>query len=233
MINGVLTRDLPEIEVMGARLAIVAAATTLLLLASLHILSSEFDPSFRMVSEYALGHYGWVLSLMFLAWGLSSWALAVAIWSQVKTRAGKVGLWFLAIAGLGEAMASVFDVTHDPGHSIAGVLGIGGFPIAAVLLSLSLSRLPAWHGVRSLLLWIANLSWISVVLLGATLVLMTIQFAQVYGGHLPQHAPTQLPAGVLGVDGWADRLFVFSNCLWVFVAAWQAMKLAGRKERNR
>src|SRR6266516_2922511 len=233
MKNEVLTRDLPEIEVIGARLSIGSAVTVLLLLVSLHVLSPEFDPSFRMVSEYALGHYGWVLSLMFLAWGISSWALALAIWSQVKTKAGKVGWWFLVIAGLGEAMASVFDVTHDPGHSIAGVLGMGGFPIAAVLLSVSLGRTQAWRGARSPLLCIASLNLISVVLLGATLVLMTVQFAQVTGGHLPQYAPAQLPAGVLGVDGWVDRLIVLSNCLWVFVAARPAMKLTGRKERNR
>ena len=229
MKNGVLTRDTPKIEVIGARLSIAAAVAVLLLLASLHVLSPEFDPAFRMVSEYALGHYGWVLPLMFLAWGMSSWALAVAIWSQVKTKAGKVGLWFLVIAGLGEAMASVFDVTRDPGHSIAGALGIGGFPIAALLLSVSLGRLHAWRGARSPLLWIANLSWISVVLLGATLVLMTVQFTQANGGQLPQHAPAQLPAGVLGLDGWADRLFILSNCLWVLVAAWQAMKLADQR----
>ena len=229
MKNGVLTRDTPKIEVIGARLSIGAAAAVLLLLASLHVLSPEFDPSFRMVSEYALGHYGWVLSLMFLAWGISSWALVVAIWSQVKTTAGKVGLWFLVIAGLGEAMASVFDVTHDPGHSIAGVLGMGGFPIAALLLSVSLGRLQAWRGAKKPLLWLANLSWISVVLLVATLVLLTVQFAQANGGQLPQHAPAHLPAGVLGLDGWADRLFVLSNCLWVLVAAWQAMKLADQR----
>src|SRR5205807_9936672 len=133
--------------------------------------SLEFEPSFGIVSEYALGRDAWVLSLMFLAWRISSWALAFAIWSQVKTKAGKVGLWFLVIAGLGEAMASVFDVTHDPGHSIAGVLGIGGFPTAAVLLSVSLGRTQTWRGAKSLLLCIANLNWISVVLLGATLAL--------------------------------------------------------------
>jgi hypothetical protein len=191
----------------------------------LHILSPEFDPSFRMVSEYALGRDAWVLSLMFLAWGMSAWALAVALWSQVKTRAGKVGLWFLVIAGLGEALAAIFDITHDTGHSIAGMLGLGGFPIAALLLSVSLGRTQAWRGARSRLLWIANLNWISVILLVATVVLMTVQFAQAYGGHLPQHAPTRLPTGVLGLDGWADRLIVLSNCLWVFVAAWQALKL--------
>ena len=229
MKNGVLTGDTPKIEVAGALLAIAAAAAALLLLASLHVLSPEFDPSWRMVSEYALGHYGWVLSLMFFTWGISAWALAVALWSQVNTLAGKVGLWFLVIAGIGEALASVFDITHDTGHSIAGVLGIGGFPIAALLLSVSLGRTQAWRGARSPLLWIANLNWISIVLLVATLVLMTVQFAQAYGGQLPQHAPTRLPAGVLGLDGWADRLFVLSNCLWVFVAAWQALKLAGQR----
>jgi hypothetical protein len=44
--------------------------------AALHILTQEFDPSWRMISEYALGHYGWLLSLTFLAWGFSTWALA-------------------------------------------------------------------------------------------------------------------------------------------------------------
>src|SRR5260370_42298158 len=92
MKNGILTRDTPKIEVIGARISIAAAVVVLLLLASLHILSPEFDPSFRMVSEYALGHYGWVLSLMFLAWGISSCALAGAIWSKGKNKAGKVGL---------------------------------------------------------------------------------------------------------------------------------------------
>src|SRR5258706_10125639 len=178
-----------------------------------------------MVSEYALGHYGWVLSLMFLAWGMSAWTLAVALWSQEKTRAGKVGLWLLVIAGLGEAMASVFDITHDTGHTIAGVLGMGGFPIAAVLLSVNLGRTPGWRGAKRPLLWIAHLSWVSLVLLGASLVLMTVQFAQANGGQLPQHAPASLPPGVLGLDGWANRLFVLSSCAWVMVAAWHTIKL--------
>ncbi len=222
---GVITRETPKLEVIAARLSIGAATATLVLLASLHILSPAFDPSFRMVSEYALGPYSWVLSLLFLAWGISAWALALALWSQVHTRAGKIGLWLLIIAGLGEAMASVFDITHDTGHSIAGVLGMGGFPIAAVLLSVSLGRIQAWRSAKSLLLWLANLNWISVVLLVATLVLMTVQIAEAYGGHLPQQAPAHLPAGVLGLDGWADRLIVLSNCLWVGVAARQVMKL--------
>ena len=214
-----------DVSGQAALLAAGSALATILLLGSLHLLSPEFAPSWRMVSEYAFGHYGWVLSLMFLSWGISSWALAVAIWPQVQTKAGRVGLWFLVVAGIGEAMASVFDVTHDTGHGIAGLLGVIGFPIAALLLSVGLGHTEAWRGTRKTLLWIANLSWMSVVLLVATLVLMTRQLTQANGGHLPQHAPKSLPPGVLGLDGWANRLLVLSYCLWVFVAAWQAIKL--------
>ena len=184
-----------------------------------------------MVSEYAFGHYGWVLSLMFLAWGTSSWALAVAIWSQVQTKFGKVGLWLLVVAGIGEALASVFDVTHYTGHAIAGLLGVAGFPVAALLVSVSLGRTEAWSSTKRALLWIANLSWISVLLLAATLVLMAVQLAKANGGQLPRHAPKSLPPGVLGLNGWANRLIVASYCLWVFVVARLAIKLR-RKTGN-
>jgi hypothetical protein len=79
-----------------SRPAVVAAlalsAGVLVTLASLHLLSPEFDPSWRVVSEYALGDYGWVLSIMFLSWAFGSWALVFAIRSQVGTWGGKIGL---------------------------------------------------------------------------------------------------------------------------------------------
>jgi hypothetical protein len=81
MKTGVLTSDPSKIEVTGARLAIATAVAALLLLFSLHVLSPEFDPSWRMVSEYALGHYGWVLSLIVLSNCL--WVF-VAAWQAMK-----------------------------------------------------------------------------------------------------------------------------------------------------
>ena len=157
MTKPLLASDPAKIVAPAAWLAMILPVATILLLASLHGLSPEFDPSWRMASEYAFGDYDWVLSLMFLCWGMSSWALAVGIWSQVQTKSGKVGLWFLVVAGIGEAMASVFDVTHATGHGIAGLLGVGGFPVAALLLSVSLGRTEAWSSAKKALLWIANL----------------------------------------------------------------------------
>lgn len=225
------TSDPLKIVEPAAWLAILATVAAVLLLASLHVLSPEFAPSWRMISEYAFGHYSWVLSLIFLSWGIGSWALAAAIWSQVQTRAGRVGLGFLVVAGIGEAMASVFDIRHEVGHGIAGLLGVLGFPIAAMLVSVDLGRTEPWRGVRRALLWIANLSWVSVVLLVATLALMTMQMFRANGGHLPQHAPELLPAGELGLDGWADRLIVLTYCAWVLVAGCMAIRL--RRERLR
>jgi hypothetical protein len=214
-----------RISVRAACVALAASAATLVVLVSLHILSPEFDPAWRMISEYALGQFGWVLSLMFLFWGVSTWALTVAIWRQVHTRAGKVGLWLLVVAGLGEAMASVFDVTHDLEHGISGLLGMGSLPIAALLVSASLDRTPGWATSSRPRRWVAWAPSLSLVLLIATTLLMMLQFIQVNGGTLPQQAPASLPPGVLGLDGWAVRLVVLANCGWQALVAWQAIKL--------
>ena len=85
---------------------------------------------------------------MFLFWGISSWALVVAIWSEVHTNAGRVGLWFLIIARIGEAMASAFDITHEIGHGLDRSAWGCRIPIAALLLSVALGRNDTWSSAR-------------------------------------------------------------------------------------
>ncbi len=220
-------KPLSEISLPAARLAIAAAAATLLLLASLHVLSPEFDPSWRMVSEYADGQYGWVLSLMFAAWALSSWALAFAIRSQLRTIGGKIGLVFLVAAGVGEAMASVFDINH-PLHGLAAAIGIPSLPIAAMSISVSLGRIQAWSVAKKALLWTANLTWVSLVLLAATFAVMIATFIQSGAKVDPSAEITALPPGVIGWVGWTNRLLVIVYCAWVAAAASQAMRMRGR-----
>jgi hypothetical protein len=210
-----------------AWLTVVLSVLVLVLVGLLHILSPEFDPSWHMVSEYALGHYGWVLSLMFLTWGASSWTLAVTLWRQVTTKSGKAGLYFLIAAGVGEVMGAVFDINHDIGHGIAGLLGMAGLPVAALLITRGLESKQDWAKAKTLMNWLAHLTWVCVVLLIASLAIMTLQFARVNGGHLPQHAPATLPAGVVALSGWANRLSVLANCLWVGFIGWHTTRMAG------
>jgi hypothetical protein len=77
------TKPLSDISVPAARISFVAAALSLVLLASLHFIEPEFNPSWRMVSEYANGHYGWVQQIVFLSLALSCVAMFTAIRSQV------------------------------------------------------------------------------------------------------------------------------------------------------
>src|SRR5579863_8064781 len=211
----------PQIAEPAAWLAILATVATMLLLAALHVLSPEFAPSWRMVSEYAFGHYAWVLSLMFFTWGMAIWALAAALWPHMQSKSGKAGALLLAISGWGGVMASYFDINHPVGHTVSGLLGVLTFPVAAFLVTAALAHRDAWRPVLRPLFWFAHLNWISIVLLIGTLVLMTMQMMRITGGHLPDHAPKVLPPGVLGLDGWADRLIILSNCVWVLIAAVQ------------
>ena len=219
MTTPVTAGDAPTISVAAARVAIGAAALVPVLLAALHVLSPEFDPSWRVVSEYAHGNYAWVLSLMFIAWALSSWALAFTIRSQLTTTAGKVGLVLLVVAGLGEAMASVFDIDH-PLHGLAGMLGVLGLPIAAMLISASLGRTAAWSVARRVLLWTANLTWMILALMIAALVTMMVGYTR---------AGNKMTPDVIALVGWPNRMLVVLFCVWVMTVAYHAIRLRDRR----
>ncbi len=219
------TLELNKASLTSARVAIAASVVVLLLLAGLHVFSPEFDPAWRMVSEYANGQYAWVLSLLFVSWGISSWALAYVLWSQVQTTGGRIGLWFLVAAGIGEAMAAVFDINHSL-HGLSAMIGIPSLSIAAMLISTSLVRAPAWSGGRKPLLWTANLTWISIVLMTIAFGVMIATFTQ-SGAEMPSNAEvvTTLPEGVIGLVGWANRILIVVYCAWVMTVARQTLKM--------
>ena len=210
---------------VAGRVSFAASVVTLVFLSALHLLSPEFDPSWRMVSEYALGNYGWVLSLMFVAWAARSWALVYAVWLHVRTRAGKLGLGFLVAAGVGEALASVFDISHTL-HSLAAMIGILSLPVAAMLISVSLSRTERWSVARKALLWTANLTWISIVLMAASFILLIVTYTQA-GGEMTSQA-TALPSGVIALVGWANRFLIIAYCVWVMIVARYAVMIKSR-----
>jgi hypothetical protein len=203
------TQPLSPSSQSAARLAFGVAATSLFLLAALHILRADLDPSWRMVSEYAVGSFGWVQTLVFLTLAISCLSLFVAIGSQVGTRWGKIGLGFLLAAPVGMVMAAMFNWEH-PLHGLSSIIGIPGFSIAALLISLSVARNPAWASARRPVIWLGHLPWIGFVLMLGTL------FA------------TLPPSGEFGpglIGGWLNRLLFLTWYAWLIVMAWQLLKL--------
>lgn len=197
----------------SATLSIGTSFGVILLLIALHFLSPEFDPSWRMVSEYANGEYRWVLSLLFILWAISSWALAFHLSSQLKTRLGKIGLFLLCLSGVGELMAAFFDINHSL-HGVAAFIGIGSFPFAAFFISKELRKIPTLTKEKRNLLLVAHLPWISGVLMVGSFALLIFTFMQ-SGADLSGGPVSEIPAGVIAVVGWANRflIIVYAACL--------------------
>lgn len=197
-----------------ARVSFVAGVTSLLSLAALHVLSPEFDPSWRMVSEYALGRYEWVLALMFVSQAVSSIALFFVLKSQIRTIGGKIGLFFLLAAGLGLTLAAIFDWSN-PLHGLAAMIGIPSQAIASIVLSVSLSRRQPQVFSRKPLLITANLVWLSLVVMQ---VLLFTGLARTGGEFGPQV-----------FIGWPNRILIVAYGAWLLTAALQASRRAEQK----
>ena len=214
-----------QISSTSSLLAIGISVAVLVLLVSLHFLSPEFNPAWRMVSEYANGKYPMILSAMFFLWGAASWALAYTLWPHLQTTAGKVGLFFLVLAGIGEAMAAVFDINLEL-HGLSAMIGIPSLSIAAMLISVALVRTESWSIARNSLLWTANLTWVSILLMAIAFAVMMATYAQA-GGDMSANAEvvTTLPKGVIALVGWANRFLIVVYCSWVMTVAWLAIKL--------
>ncbi|HEX6035828.1 MAG TPA: DUF998 domain-containing protein [Anaerolineales bacterium] len=193
----------------AAWISFAASIASLVFLAVLHLLSPEFSPSSRMVSEYALGSYGWVLLLMFLTWALSCIALFFAIKSHVMTVGGKIGLGFLLLAAVGMTMGGLFDVNHDL-HGLAAMIGMPSLPIAAVLISVSLGRNPSWTSAWRALIWTAILTWVSLVLMNIA----------IFTGFSPTGE-----ANPGAWFGWANRFLIIAYDIWLLVVAWRALHM--------
>lgn len=202
-------------------IAIGATAVSLAALIGLHVVSPEFAPSWRMVSEYANGAHAWLLAVVFLAWAASSFALLALLWPLSASTLGKVGLLFLFLAGIGQAMGGLFDINHKL-HGPAAMIGIPSLCVAAVLLTLAMVR---QAGVAAPPLWAAHLPWIGFVLmLGAFALFMSALKAAGIDVAAQTTPLNELPSGVSAYVGWANRLLFAASYNWTVLTALAALR---------
>lgn len=202
-----------------ARVSLATLLLSLFCLLILHFGSPEFEPSWRMISEYANGKYKWLLSLFFIFGGIGSMILASILWRIVDTRFAKVGVILLFISGIGGTAAAFFDVNH-PLHSLAGLLGVPSLPIAALFISYHLKSKEFWKEHKSGLLISAHATWISLVLMIISMFVMMAGF-QNAGISFEEGAkpPKSVPEGVIALGGYANRILVIVYSTWqIFIA---------------
>ena len=101
--SDVVTGPIPDKAALLARVAASAAVAFVLILAAQHLLEPEFDPSWRFISEYQLGRWGWLMTCAFYSLMVSAGALLLSLASQIRTVGGYIGLILLAISTVGFA----------------------------------------------------------------------------------------------------------------------------------
>ncbi|WP_019180270.1 DUF998 domain-containing protein [Microbacterium yannicii] len=188
---------------IAAVTALVTGGATVALIVILHVLEPEYDPSWRMISEYSVGRYGWVMRIAFVTMAISPAAMCVALWPLGG--AWTIGLAAVALGALGAAFIDA-DPIMTPraeatrvgrAHTVLGGVLLAGFPPAALL---------AGVGVMTALGWVLA---IASVVPWAGLVWFLIAAAPAHGqGGSPEIR-----------IGWPDRFCLVAYLGWVVVAA--------------
>jgi len=139
----------------------------------LHFLEPEFDPSWRMLSEYSLGRYGVLMRAAFLAAGTGVIAVAVALLESGSP--WSAGLALVALGPLGAAFLDTDPITtprtqtskRNDVHAAFGALFILGFPAAATIAGIGAARDAA---VGPVLAWASAVPWLGLAwFLGASI----------------------------------------------------------------
>lgn len=209
------TKPVTDIEVHAARISITSGVLFALLLGSLHFLEPEFDPTWRFISEYTLGKFGWLMSLAFVAIAISLASIGVAVFSRVRNMVGYIGLTILVLAVVGLLIAASFKTdpifTKQEDMTSSGQMHVLGAsldysPIALLLLSFSLARHGDWVSVKKWLFFAAILS-----------IVLTIGFI------------FTIPSdGIFGpgvYSGLVGRFLMLSYIGWLAIAALHVLKL--------
>ena len=187
----------------GASLAVaVLAVATFVAIMALHGLRGEIDPVRQVMSEYANGSHGRVMSVVFYGFGLSSLALAVRLRHGIGTlRPIFLVPLLLAAAGLALIASGLFEVerplvpdtVEEVLHSYASIAAFVLLVSAMTAVSLACRTDPRWWSFR----------WVSAGLTSVAAVAALL---------------TPLSAGT-GWSGAVQRLLGLTVLLWTLLTA--------------
>ena len=203
----------------AVRVARAGGILFLALVATLHALKPELDPSWRMVSEYQIGRHGWLMQVAFLALATSCVAAYLSLRRTLRTRMARTGGVFLLVAAVGIVIAGIFATdpitatkaeltTHGNLHGLGTMLGIPGFAIAAPLVYRGLRGRAGVAEHLTHLRLATHFVWVS---LAVFITSMAVQFEGTFGPDV--------------AIGWPNRLLVAAYAGWLVTAARTAERL--------
>ena len=207
----------------AAKVAIAAIVTYQILLIILILLRPDLDPYWHTISEWAIGPYGWLMTIGFILSSASYFALFITLRRQISGVVRWIGLGILLICSIGAFGVGAF--TMDPFdtqelttrgilHIVCGMLQAMLLPFAALLINLNLAfRNPAWAAERKALVLTAGLPLLALIGSVVHLVLYVIPLG-------PDARGPNVPIG------YPPRLVFLSYAVWVVVVARSAIRVS-------
>jgi len=182
----------------------------------IQVLRPAVDPLEATLSMYAVGPYGWLLTLGFLCLALAVVALALGIRRTLYTGArNETGILLLLLLALGVSIVATFP-TDIPGanhtaagwlHNVGAYLVFFSFPFVALSLSRVFGKDRRWRPVyRS--------SWILFLVYSALLIITLLIFEGFYA---------------TGYFGAFQRCLILLILIWFFVATGRLLTMTARK----
>jgi hypothetical protein len=194
-------------------MAVIFALLFIVILILLHFLKPEFDPKWRMISEYEIGKYGWFMRIAFFSWGLSTLSvLFILIKNGNGTLLHYMWLSILVVALFGAGIFKtdpIIEATKSISnklHTISGSLVILTFPILATILCFRYTKL--------------NFVNDPILLIGITVLTWITQFGFFSSISISQKKDPK--AGRVGPTiylGWPNRIMVLIYALWLITFA--------------
>jgi Protein of unknown function (DUF998) len=203
---------------VSAYAAIAFAVIFLSILFLLHFLKPELDPAWRMISEYEIGRFGWIMRLAFFSWGTSVLAILITIWPSLQP-ISRLWLLLIVIALFGAGIFKTNPITDNSPdlintiHTLCGAIVILTFPIAATLAVRSLLHHHLWSASQTVLIFGTVLTWIGMVAFFASIIISRI--IDPSAGRVGPHVYL----------GWPNRFMVVTSIIWIIIIAVTALQL--------
>jgi hypothetical protein len=152
-----------------AWVGISGTAFFILAVVALHFLRPDYNPASRFISEFAVGPYGWLMTIAFFALGLASVAIAFGIQKSLPPSwTGRIGTTLLGVFGAGVFIAGIFpiDVQGGPTTTTGAVhMGVSLLSFVTVIVGIfvnsrAFARDPPWksYGRLSAALGVATVA---------------------------------------------------------------------------
>jgi hypothetical membrane protein len=180
----------------------------------LHLIKPDFTPVDHMMSDYAVGQYGWVMQTAFVALsgGILMLLLGLAR-SGPRSTLAWLGIFLLGIVSVGLVVSAIYktDLEGLPStregdiHTISFLVNIVSIILASLLLSISFGGHPRWRSYRRTAVALAI--WVVLA--------FVLQFFTLHRG---------MPYGL------TNRFFVVAILAWLLTTSFRLRAVSGAEE---